>query len=85
MIGNEEYGNESSGAMAEVVLGVDTHLDLHVAVALDHLGRRLSTFSAPTTKKGYKNLLAWARGFGPVRCAGIEREPAATGSGSPGT
>jgi hypothetical protein len=24
-----------------VILGVDTHLDLHVAVALDQLGRRL--------------------------------------------
>ena len=24
-----------------VILGVDTHLDFHVAVAIDHLGRRL--------------------------------------------
>ena len=24
-----------------VILGVDTHLDFHVAVAVDHLGRRL--------------------------------------------
>ena len=23
----------------EVILGVDTHLDVHVAVAIDHLGR----------------------------------------------
>ena len=23
----------------EVILGVDTHLDFHVAVAIDHLGR----------------------------------------------
>ena len=23
----------------EVILGVDTHLDFHVAVAVDHLGR----------------------------------------------
>jgi hypothetical protein len=46
-IGNEKYCNESSGTVAEVVLGVDTHLDVHLAVALDHLGRRLSTFSVP--------------------------------------
>jgi transposase len=72
MIGNEKYCNESSGAVAEVVLGVDTHLDVHLAVALDQLGRRLSTFSVPTTKNGYENLLAWAEGFGPVRCAGVE-------------
>ena len=40
-----------------VVLGVDTHLDFHVAVALDHLGRRLGEFSVPTTVKGYERLL----------------------------
>jgi len=72
MIGNENYCNESSGTVAEVVLGVDTHLDVHLAVALDHLGRRLSSFSVPTTKNGYESLLAWAEGFGPVRCAGVE-------------
>jgi hypothetical protein len=52
MIGNEKYCNESSGTVAEVVLGVDTHLDVHLAVALDQLGRRLSSFSVPTTKNG---------------------------------
>jgi transposase len=56
----------------EVTLGVDTHLDFHVAVALDHLGRRLGESSAPTTAKGYERLLIWAKGFGPVRCAGVE-------------
>ena len=34
---------------AEVILGVDTHLDVHVAVAVDHLGRRLGESSVPTT------------------------------------
>jgi transposase len=73
MIGNEErYSSASSDIVVEVVLGVDTHLDVHVAVALDHLGRRLETFSVPTTKKGYEDLLAWAEGFGAVRCAGVE-------------
>jgi hypothetical protein len=32
-------GREDSVAVTEVVLGVDTHLELHVAVALDQLGR----------------------------------------------
>jgi SRSO17 transposase len=42
MIGNEErYSSASSDTVVEVVLGVDTHLDVHVAVALDQLGRRL--------------------------------------------
>jgi transposase len=74
MIGNEErYSSASSDTVVEeVVLGVDTHLDVHVAVALDQLGRRLDTFSVPTTKKGYEDLLAWAEGFGAVRGAGVE-------------
>ncbi len=55
-----------------VIVGVDTHLDLHVAVAVDHLGRRLGEASVPTTAKGYEELLRWAEGFGPVGCAGIE-------------
>jgi transposase len=58
---------------AEVILGVDTHLDVHVGVAVDHLlGRRLGELSVPTTAKGYERLLCWAQSFGPVRCAGIE-------------
>ncbi len=56
----------------EVVLGVDTHLDVHVAVALDQLGRRLGELAVPTTIKGYKKLICWARGFGSVRYAGVE-------------
>jgi transposase len=56
----------------EVILGVDTHLDFHVAVAVDHLGRRLGESSVPTTTKGYEGLLCWAEGFGPLKCAGIE-------------
>lgn len=55
-----------------VVLGVDTHLDAHVAVALDHLGRRLDDVSVPTDARGYGVLLAWAQELGPVVCAGIE-------------
>ncbi len=56
----------------EVVLGVDTHLDVNVAVALDQLGRRLGELKVPTTTRGYERLLRWAEGFGPVGCAGIE-------------
>ena len=56
----------------EVVLGVDTHLDFHVAVALDDLGRRLGELRVPTTTEGYQRLLCWAEGFGLIRCAGVE-------------
>ncbi len=65
-------GDGSSRNIAEVVLGVDTHLDVHVAVALDQLGRRLGELAVPTTIKGYKKLICWARSFGSVRYAGVE-------------
>jgi transposase len=53
-----------------VILGVDTHLDFHTAVAVDHLGRRLGESSVPTTVKGYQRLLRWAEGFGPSGAPG---------------
>ena len=58
--------------VAEVILGVDTHLDFHVAVALDRLGRPLGGLKVPTTTRGYRRLVTWAEGFGRVRCAGVE-------------
>jgi transposase len=65
-------GAERSDTEVETILGVDTHLDFHVAVAIDHLGRRLGEASVPTTVKGHERLLRWAEGFGPVRCVGVE-------------
>ena len=65
-------GAERPDTEVAVILGVDTHLDFHVAVAVDHLGRGLGESRVPTTLKGYERLLRWAEGFGPVRCAGIE-------------
>jgi transposase len=63
---------QSQDTVAEVVLGVDTHLDFHVAVALDELGRRLGELTVPTTAKGYQSLVSWAERFGRVRNAGLE-------------
>src|SRR5215208_4590711 len=65
-------GAERSDTEVETILGVDTHLDFHVAVAIDHLGRRLGEASVPTTVKGHERLLRWAERFGPVRCVGVE-------------
>jgi hypothetical protein len=64
--------NESPTTVSEVILGIDTHKDVHVAVALNQLGRRLGELNVPTTTKGYEKLLRWAEGFGPVCCAGVE-------------
>ncbi len=63
---------ESAGTRVSVTLGVDTHKDAHVAVALDGLGRRLGVLSTPTTTPGYRALVDWARGFGAVERAGVE-------------
>lgn len=57
---------------AGVVLGVDTHLDTHVAVAMDHLGRALGTLSIPTNAGGYRALVSWAEKFGLLKTAGVE-------------
>ena len=54
-------GRETSATVTGVVLGVDTHLDLHVAVALDQLGRRLGELTVPTTAKGYQRALSAGR------------------------
>jgi transposase len=45
-------GRPGPETKVEVILGGDTHLDVHVAVAVDHLGRRLGELSVPTTVKG---------------------------------
>ncbi len=47
-----------SDVEALVTLGVDTHADVHVGVALDRLGRRLGSKSVPTTEAGYAELVA---------------------------
>lgn len=46
--------------------GVDTHLGVHVAAALDRIGGLLGTASFPTTPDGYQQLLRWLRSFGTI-------------------
>ena len=56
----------------QVVLGVDTHKDVHVAVVLSIVGVRLAAREFPTTRTGYRAMLTWARSFGPLHRAGVE-------------
>jgi transposase len=56
----------------EVILGVDTHLDVHVAVLIDEIGRVVATHSFPTTARGYEQLIEWAGSFGRLSRAGVE-------------
>jgi transposase len=59
-------------AATQVTVGVDTHAEVHVAVAKDSLGRRLDAISVPTTPSGYAELLGWAQCLGQVEGWGIE-------------
>jgi transposase len=52
--------------------GVDTHLDVHVAAALDERGALLGIGSFPTTTSGYRALLRWLEHFGDLELVGVE-------------
>ncbi len=47
-----------------VAIGVDTHRDRHVAVALDRLGRRLSSLEFAVDETGFAELVCFARSLG---------------------
>ena len=59
-------------AARSVTGGVDTHLEVHVAAALDPLGGLLGSESFDTTPAGYQALFSWLESFGPVGKVGIE-------------
>ena len=57
---------------AGVIVGVDTHKDEHVAVALDGLGKHLGELHLDATNLGYAELLTWALTLGDVRVFAVE-------------
>ena len=57
---------------AGVTGGVDTHLDVHVAAALDGIGGLLGVESFEATEAGYRELFSWLQGFGTVQKVGVE-------------
>ena len=59
-------------AARAVTGGVDTHLDIHVAAALDGVGALLGTAAFPTTAAGYQALLRWLESHGEVTKVGVE-------------
>ncbi len=52
--------------------GVDTHLEVHVAAAVDANGGALGVESFPVDQGGYVALLGWLREFGDVMRVGVE-------------
>ena len=59
-------------AARPVTGGVDTHLDLNVAAALDPVGGLIEVAEFPATSAGHRRLLGWLAGFGPVTRVGVE-------------
>jgi hypothetical protein len=55
-----------------VIVGVDTHKDVHVARAKDELGRELGELTIRASAAGYRQLLSWSRGLGEVLAFGVE-------------
>ena len=56
----------------QITGGVDTHLDTHVAAALDGNGGVLGVESFPTTTAGFAELHAWLASFGTLDRVGVE-------------
>jgi transposase len=63
---------DDNSAAEEIVLGVDTHKDIHVAAVITSLGVLRESMRFPATAAGYQALLAWAGTFGVLRRAGVE-------------
>ena len=61
-----------SGPSVNVIVGVDTHKHVHVAVAIDDAGQRLGEHRIPVDTSGYHDLERWARSWGRVTSFGIE-------------
>lgn len=55
-----------------VTIGVDTHMDVHVAAALDGLGRMLGTAGFATSPAGNAELIRWAEQHGKIAQVGVE-------------
>jgi len=44
----------------KVIVGIDTHKHIHVAVAIDHHGARLSDLAVSADSGGYAQIENWA-------------------------
>ena len=55
-----------------VIGGVDTHADVHVAAAVNHVGGVLGVEAFRTTHTGYRQLVSWLRLHGELTLVGVE-------------
>ena len=61
-----------SNRTLQVIIGVDTHKDQHVAVAIDGRGVRLDEKQVAVSVCGYEELERWSRDLGQVNAFGVE-------------
>lgn len=66
------HGSAVTSTTATIIVGVDAHKYVHVAVAINLLGTRLASCSASADRAGYAELVAWARSLGTIEAFGIE-------------
>lgn len=63
----------SLSELADVVIGVDTHVETHTAAIVDAgTGAVIDEKTVPTTRAGYRDLVAWADQQSPARVWAIE-------------
>ena len=55
-----------------VVGGVDTHVDMHMAAVVNHVGGILGVESFRTTQAGYRQLVSWLGSHGELVLVGVE-------------
>ena len=63
----------------QVILGIDTHLNVHVGDVISHSGSLLGTRSVSVNLHGYEDLFHWATQVDQLKIAGVE------GTGTYGT
>ena len=56
----------------KVIVGVDTHKHVHVAVAIDRWGIRLRDQAFVADSGGYQALITWAETHGRIEAFGVE-------------
>ena len=71
-VGGKHMTSIVSDVSSRVIVGVDTHKHIHVAVAINQHGTRLGDRAVSADSGGYAQLAAWAHQLGRVDRCGIE-------------
>ena len=67
-----DIAEDTGSSASQVVIGIDTHQDQHVAVAIDQRGVRLCERHASANISGYKELERWSLSLGDIHAFGVE-------------